>query len=250
MKPRTLTTGTATSVPYRSLGLRVARSRRTTSTPITSSPWMAALTQIVGPSCFPCTIWTGRLTSPPVTRRVIGSSTSLREPGRTRTCPIANDSRAMLAPVPVAGLLVRTASAVRPRRVDEEPAAQGLAADEHPETHRIPVGEGDLGGHHLVEDPDVEQDDEAFLGMARGAAYVSDVVDRSLDDGGVQRTALPGVHAEAHPRLAVSLERLDAEGMKCRRTGTGIYLRLHPRNRNLRESNPLTPPHHLSGGGG
>ena len=49
--------GTAISVPDSASRGFARRSRRTTSTPITSSPWIAAETNSVGPGRLPCTTW-------------------------------------------------------------------------------------------------------------------------------------------------------------------------------------------------
>ncbi len=53
MKPKALTIGMTISVPFTDFKFGVRSSRRTISTPITSSPWMPALTKMQGPSVLP-----------------------------------------------------------------------------------------------------------------------------------------------------------------------------------------------------
>src|SRR6478672_5693469 len=190
MNPSTFTTGTATRVPCSVLADTCPRTRRITSTPTTSSPWMAALTQTTGPGSRPCTTWTGMLTSPPVTRRVSGSSTDLLAPARTRTPPMANDSRAIRTP---------------PVRPTHGPAGATAA-----------VGGRDVDDVSLLEEPQVEPDDDTVLGVTRRAPDRTPVEHRHLDHDRVLGAALPRVHLEAGPPLAVALELLEGERVQRR----------------------------------
>src|SRR6478672_10751849 len=242
MNPSTFTTGTATRVPCSVLADTCPRTRRITSTPTTSSPWMAALTQTTGPGSRPCTTWTGMLTSPPVTRRVSGSSTDLLAPARTRTPPMANDSRAIRTPPvrPTHGPAGATA-AVGGRDVDDVPLLEDLASDQQAEAHLVATRQRHLGGHHPVEEPQVEPDDDTVLGVTRRAPDRTPVEHRHLDHDRVLGAALPRVHLEAGPPLAVALELLEGERVQRRRTRAGVDLGLHPLDADTRKADPLTP---------
>src|SRR5436190_7611436 len=240
MNPSTLTTGTATSVPRNSLGDRAAISSRITSTPITSSPWMAPLTQTTGPGSRPCTTRTGRLTSPPVTSRVIGSSTSRAAPARTRTLPMAKDSLAMALHAPVAPPYdaLGPASEVGLLGVDEEPLAQGFPADEQPEAHLVAAAERHLGRDHPLADPQREQDDVPLLDVPRRAPHPAHVVDRELGGDRVLGSLLPRVDREPHPWVPVPLELLEIERVQRRGPRAGVELGLDPADAELGQTHP------------
>ena len=93
LKPNTLTTGTASTVPDRVLASSAPMTRRMISTPHSSSPCTAALSQMVGPSSRPCRTITGSDTVVPVTNLEIGNSNWRERPACTECSAMAKGAR-------------------------------------------------------------------------------------------------------------------------------------------------------------
>lgn len=87
MKPNGLTIGTAITAPRRLFASSSRITRRTTSTPLSSSPWIAPEIHTWGPCDRPLMTTTGKVSVAPVTTLAKGSSILVFRPGRTVVSP-------------------------------------------------------------------------------------------------------------------------------------------------------------------
>jgi hypothetical protein len=78
-----LTIGTPITVPPSCPGWIAFTTRRTISTPLSSSPWMAAVKHNTGPGRVPCTTVIGLITSPPAKLMLAFHSSLALAPGKT-----------------------------------------------------------------------------------------------------------------------------------------------------------------------
>src|SRR5690348_13289727 len=90
MRPKALTTGTASSVPARLCTTRWRITRRTISAPSISSPCTTAERNSTGPAFSPWMTWTGSVSGVWLESALTGRSTVLRSPGASDVVPRRN----------------------------------------------------------------------------------------------------------------------------------------------------------------
>src|SRR5690606_35232375 len=99
----------------------------------------------------------------------------------------------------------RTVSEERPGRVDDEAAAERLAADQHPEPHRVAIAERHLGVDLAPHEHESHRHDETLIDVPRRTAHTAHVEHGALDAYLIGGGPLPRTDAEAHPGDPVAI---------------------------------------------
>src|SRR3989338_4460129 len=125
--------------------------------------------------------------------------------------------------------------------IDEISAPDGLAAEEHPESHDVAIDQGDFDGPAFLADGDRREDDRADRRVpARGAnRSLLDHAGRGVD---LDLSApLPRMDDEPGPGLAAVAENFDVARVERRGAGAGVDLDLDLGDVKLGQSDPFAP---------
>src|SRR5665811_1466032 len=162
MKPNTFTTGTAMMAPRSVLTSSLRNTWRMISTPLSSSPWIAPDSQMVGPGWRPLTTATGIDRREPVGSRATGISKRLVFPGSIVSSPRVTGALRSVVNVCLSLLLGRLLGVVLDE-ADDRAGDVGLARlldaleprrRVHLQNDRAPLGlqhvdAGDVEAHRL-----------------------------------------------------------------------------------------------------